>query len=187
MTRLAGFGLAVAAIAGLAGCGDSPSPGLNSGGDMVLRKNWDPNTGSAFGTAGSGMLDFGLGSSGNLTSNAGGKDTGAGSGLAVNAYLWRGTLDTLKFMPLVSADPFGGVIITDWWTPQSSTNERFKATAYILGRQLRADGLRISLFRQVLQNGQWVDAPVDAGKATELEDMVLVKARDLRAQSMAGQ
>lgn len=108
-----------------------------------------------------------------------------GSGLAVNAYLWRGALETLKFMPLASADPFGGVIITDWWTSPSAPDERFKATAYILGRQLRTDGIRVSVFRQMQQNGQWVDAPVDPGKSTELENMVLAKARDLRAQSAA--
>ncbi len=88
-------------------------------------------------------------------------------------------------MPLASADPFGGVIITDWWTPASSPDERFKATAYVLGRQLRADGIRVSLFRQVLQNGQWVAAPVDPSKPTELENMVLAKARELRAQTAA--
>jgi hypothetical protein len=105
------------------------------------------------------------------------------NGLAVNAYLWRGALETLQFMPLASADPFGGVIITDWWTPPSSAGERFKATAYVVSRQLRTDGIRVSLFRQVQQNGQWVDAPVDPGKPTELENMVLAKARELRAQA----
>ena len=104
-------------------------------------------------------------------------------GLAVNAYLWRGALDTLKFMPLASADPFGGVIITDWWTPPASTGERFKATAYVVSRQLRTDGIHVSLFRQVQQNGQWVDASVDASKPTELENMVLAKARELRAEA----
>jgi hypothetical protein len=95
-------------------------------------------------------------------------------------------LDALKFMPLAQADPFGGVIITDWWTPPTSPGERFKATAYILGRQLRADGIRVSLFRQVQQNGQWADAPVDPSKGTELENVVLSKARELRAQSASG-
>jgi hypothetical protein len=108
---------------------------------------------------------------------------GSGTGMAVNAYLWRGALDTLSFMPLSSADPFGGVIITDWYQPQASTNERFKATAYILGRQLRADGIRISLFRQVQQNGQWVDAPVNPSTTNEVENKVLARARELRAQS----
>jgi hypothetical protein len=104
-------------------------------------------------------------------------------GLAVNAYLWRGALETLKFMPLASADPFGGVIITDWWTPPSAAGERFKATAYVVSRQLRTDGIRVSLFRQVQQNGQWVDASVDPAKPTELENMVLAKARELRSEA----
>ena len=109
----------------------------------------------------------------------------AGGALGVNAYLWRGALDTLSFMPLSSADPFGGVIITDWYTPAASNGERFKATAYILGRELRSDGVRVSIFRQVLQNGQWVDAPVSAVTIGEIENKVLARARELREQSQA--
>jgi hypothetical protein len=106
-----------------------------------------------------------------------------GGGLGVNAYLWRGTLDTLSFMPLASADPFGGVIITDWYQPPGGEGERFKATAYILGRQLRADGVKVSLFRQVMQGGQWMDAPVNSSTVTEIENKVLTRARELRVQS----
>ncbi len=106
-----------------------------------------------------------------------------GAGLGVNAYLWRATLDTLSFLPLTSADPFGGVIITDWYSPPSAPDERFRATAYILGRQLRSDGVRITLFRQVRQGGAWVDAPAAAGTAAELENQVLARARELRTQS----
>ncbi|MBV9539212.1 MAG: DUF3576 domain-containing protein [Acidisphaera sp.] len=108
-----------------------------------------------------------------------------GTAIGVNAYLWRGALDTLSFMPLVSADPFGGVIITDWYTPPSTSGERFKATAYILGRQLRADGVRVTIFRQVQQSNQWVDAPVSADTNSEIENKVLARARELRAQSAA--
>ncbi len=108
---------------------------------------------------------------------------GEGGGLGVNAYLWRGALDTLAFMPLASADPFGGVIITDWYQPPTTPGERFKATAYILGRQLRADGIRLSLFRQVSQGGQWVDAAVSPSMTGEIENKVLLRARDLRAQT----
>lgn len=111
-------------------------------------------------------------------------DAGGGA-LGVNAYLWRGALDTLSFMPLSSADPFGGVIITDWYTPAASNGERFKATAYILGRELRSDGVRVSIFRQVLQNGQWVDAPVSPVTVGEIENKVLSRARELREQSQA--
>lgn len=105
-----------------------------------------------------------------------------GGALGVNAYLWRGALDTLAFMPLSSADPFGGVIITDWYQPPAGSGERFKATAYILGRQLRADGVRVSIFRQVAQAGQWVDAPVSPSTTSEIENKVLARARELRSQ-----
>jgi hypothetical protein len=134
---------------------------------------------SGYMTGGGGLLSFGTGKDKAPSEND--------AGLGVNAYLWRGALETLKFMPLASADPFGGVIITDWWTPAASPGERFKATAYVLGRQLRTDAIRVSLFRQVQQNGQWVDAPVDAAKPTELENMVLAKARELRAQAASTQ
>jgi len=110
------------------------------------------------------------------------EDNGGGA-LGVNAYLWRGALDTLSFMPLASADPFGGVIITDWFSPPAAPGERFKATAYILGRQLRADGVRVSVFRQVQSGGQWVDAPVSPATTGEIENKVLARARELRAQS----
>ncbi len=106
-----------------------------------------------------------------------------GGALGVNAYLWRGALDTLAFMPLASADPFGGVIITDWYQPSAANAERFKATAYILGQQLRADGVKVAIFRQVMADGQWTDAPVAPAMVNEIENKVLARARELRSQS----
>ncbi|WP_237216564.1 DUF3576 domain-containing protein [Falsiroseomonas oryziterrae] len=113
--------------------------------------------------------------------DAGVSDTGGGIG--VNAFLWRATLDTLSFMPLSSADPFGGVVITDWYSPPGSSGERIRATAYIMGRQLRSDGVRVAVFRQEMGRNGWVDVPVSAGTAAELEEQVLLRARELRAQS----
>ena len=136
---------------------------------------------------------YGAGNRGSILGDAGplisigrgrGEQGDQGGALGVNAYLWRGALETLSFMPLVSADPFGGVIITDWFQPPGSGGERFKATAYILGRTLRADGVRMSVFRQVLQGGQWLDAAVAPSAANELENKVLARARDLRSQQV---
>ena len=101
--------------------------------------------------------------------------------LGVNQYLWHATLDTLSFMPLQSADPFGGVIITDWYVAPEAPNERMKVTVYILDRSLRADGLKISVFRQTHNtDGSWVDAQVDPTTSTKLEDAILTRARELR-------
>jgi hypothetical protein len=130
-----------------------------------------------------GVLVLGTDRSRNREGGGGAGDVGGS--LGVNAYLWRASLDTLSFMPLASADPFGGVIITDWYSPPAAPGERFRATAYILGRQLRSDGVRVSVFRQELRNGQWVDAPVANATGTELEDKVLARARELRSQSAA--
>jgi hypothetical protein len=133
--------------------------------------------GSMFGDSNGGLLGGLFG-----TNKAGNANQGGG-GIGVNAYLWRGALDTLSFMPLQSADPFGGVIITDWYSPPDSPNERFKATAYILGRELRADAVRVSLFRQVFQDGHWVDASVSPVTVGDIENKVLARARQLRIQT----
>jgi len=109
------------------------------------------------------------------------EEPGGGSGIAVNSFLWRASLDTIAFMPLSSADPFGGVIITDWYSPPESPSERFKVNVYILDRQLRADGIRASVFRQrMTDGGQWAEAPVDKTTTTELENAILTRARQLR-------
>ena len=110
-----------------------------------------------------------------------------GNGIGVNTYLWRASLDTLSFMPLTSADPFGGVIITDWHTPAEAPDERFKMTVYILDRALRSDGIRVAAFRQIRgTSGDWIDAPVNPRTPGELEDSILERARQLRIASLGG-
>jgi hypothetical protein len=122
-----------------------------------------------------GVLLFGEGS--------GGADGGVAIG--VNSYLWRASLDTISFMPLSSADPFGGVIITDWYTPPGSPEERFKLNLFILGQRLRADGVRVAVFRQRRTvDGGWLDAPVEPKTATDLENAILNRARQLRINSV---
>lgn len=109
------------------------------------------------------------------------EDTG---GIGVNSYLWRASLDSIAFMPLASADPFGGVIITDWYAPPETPNERFKLNIYILGRQLRADGVKAAVFRQRRdEGGAWTDAAVEAQTAMDLENVILTRARQLRLDS----
>ena len=102
--------------------------------------------------------------------------------IGVNGFLWRATLDTLAFMPLASADPYGGTVITDWYTNPEKPDERFKATVYILSRDLRSDGVRVNIYRQVLQNGQWVDATVADSTVGDIENKVLARARRMREQ-----
>lgn len=122
-----------------------------------------------------------FGTEGGISLFGGNKSKGDdGIGLGVNSFLWRASLDTLSFMPIASADPFGGVILTDWYTPPQAPSERFKVNLYILDKQLRADGLRVSVFRQVQTGGSWKDAQIEADAARKLEDAILTRARELR-------
>ena len=114
----------------------------------------------------------------------GGGNRASEDGIGVNSYLWRASLDTLNFMPLASADPFGGVIITDWYSAPTTPSERFKATVYILDTRLRADALNVSIFRQSNTGGQWADASVDPDTEIQIENAILQRARELRLSNV---
>jgi hypothetical protein len=123
-----------------------------------------------------------------LFGGGGSQNNGGAAGVGVNSFLWRASLDTVSFMPLASADPFGGVIITDWFSPPETPDERFKVNVFILGRDLRADGVRASVFHQRKDPaGQWSEAPVDANTATDLENAILTRARQIRLSAVANQ
>ena len=108
-------------------------------------------------------------------------DTPAGMPqLGVNSYLWRATLDTLNFMPLTSADPVGGIIISDWYAAPEKPDERVKVNVYILDKRLRADALKVAVFRQVRTAAGWQDAQVNPDTGVKLENAILSRARELR-------
>lgn len=112
------------------------------------------------------------------------KDEPGAAGIGVNSFLWRASLDSISFMPVASADAFGGVIITDWYALPETPNERFKVNIYILGRQLRADGVKAAVFRQRRDPaGNWVDATVESKTTVDLENVILTRARQLRVDS----
>ena len=107
--------------------------------------------------------------------------------IGVNGYLWRASLDTLAFMPLASADPYGGVILTDWYTNPEKPDERFKCTVYILDTRLRADGLNVTVFKQIRDaTGAWVDSPASDQTSTDIENAILTRARQLRLSNVNG-
>ncbi|MBI3199006.1 MAG: DUF3576 domain-containing protein [Rhodospirillales bacterium] len=170
--------LACALALGLTGCGGGNNLDETRSGQANDRSKRDLNQGIGGRTQENGTL-FGPG--GLFGSKAQKKDD-TGTGVAVNAYLWRASLDTINFIPLVSADPFGGVIITDWYTPAETPNERMKVQVTILDRELRADGVRVSVFKQQTapKGGNWVDAQVDPRTQIDIENAILTRARQLR-------
>jgi len=170
---LRGLGALLLATTAVACAGEGvPDVGTGAGGTRSKRD-------AAAGLAGVAQHD----PDDTLFGRRGTRDTRSDSGIPVNAYLWRASLDTVSFIPLASADPFGGVIITDWYVPQEAPAERMKVQVTILDRDLRADGVRVSVFKQVQParaGGAWVDAQVDPRTSIDIENAILTRARQLR-------
>jgi hypothetical protein len=165
-------------LVGLSACGDFSSDGKTVYPEDDNRKT----AGGLYNQPGSIFGEKGL-SVGNGPDA--GPEGGLGGGIGVNTFLWRASLDTISFMPLASADPFGGVIITDWYSPPETQDERFKINLFILGRDLRADGVRATVFRQLYNsNGAWTDAPVEERTPVDLENAILTRARQLRIAAL---
>jgi hypothetical protein len=177
--RFAALAVVHAVVFSLAACEGVKTEGVypdRRQGDSTPYGNVE-RRGSVFGEGGLAI--------GGADGGAGEGGPGGGGGVAVNSYLWRASLDTIAFMPVSSADPFGGVIITDWHSLPETPRERFKMNVYILGRALRADGVRVSVFRQVQDaSGGWQDAPTPQDTGIQVEDAILTRARQLRYDVM---
>lgn len=106
---------------------------------------------------------------------------GGGGGLPVNAILWRAALDTVSVIPIDDIDTFGGTILTEWYPHPDQTNQRIKVAAFVIDRELRSDAIRVNVYLQSQQGGDWVDAGQDPELARRLEDLILTRAREIRA------
>jgi hypothetical protein len=102
--------------------------------------------------------------------------------IGINKFLWRASLEIVRFLPLAQADPFGGVILTDWYQ-KPGENQRIKVNIHILESRLKADGVKVSVFRQAFIKNEWKDQAVDMNTAQQLEDAILTKARHLRMEA----
>ena len=112
-----------------------------------------------------------------------GKDNEAGN-INVNAYLWRASLDILSIAPLISTDALGGTIISDWYVNKDIKNQRLKMTAFIIGSELRSDGIKVKVYIQKFKNNNWSETFTDINLANQIEENILNKARNLRVNSL---
>lgn len=110
----------------------------------------------------------------------------SGNQIQVNGFLWRAALDTVSFMPINTADPYGGAILTDWHSPEGADNERFKLNILVQGEEIRSDGVRVTVFKQERgAGGDWQDAAADNNTALDFENLILTRARELRQSFLA--
>jgi len=110
-------------------------------------------------------------------------NSSASVNMPINVFLWRGALDTIDFMPLNSADPIGGTIITDWYSTTENQNERCKLNIFITGQNLKTENLKVTSFCQEYKNEIWVNKNIDKTNNIKIENAILNKAKKLRLQS----
>tara|TARA_Y100000817_G_C16643820_1_gene449607 strand:+ start:135 stop:671 length:537 start_codon:yes stop_codon:yes gene_type:complete len=129
----------------------------------------------------------GLLGKGGLSLDMLGKETNSNNtnsvAMPVNVFLWKGALETLSFMPLNSADPIGGTILTDWYSNSDNQKERCKLNVFISGKKLTTQNLKVTSFCQEFKNQIWVNKDVDSNNNTKIENAILNKAKKLKLQS----
>ena len=104
-------------------------------------------------------------------------------GMPINPYLWKASLETISFMPLASSDPFGGTIITDWYTSASNENERCKLNIFINGLELKTENLKVSSFCQIFKNQKWINTKTNMQNDIKIENAILNKAKKIRLKT----
>jgi len=107
------------------------------------------------------------------------------TGLPVNALLWRAALDIASFVPLDDVDTFGGSIVTEWYVPEDQPNRRLKLAVFVVGIELRSDAIQVRAYVQTRDGNGWTNAGRDAELGRKLEDLILTRARELRAAAIS--
>lgn len=99
--------------------------------------------------------------------------------ISLNQYLYRSTLDVLKFAPIISADNVTGVIITDWYDVHNNSNMQFKVMVYVPNEDLSSNVFEVVAFERKKVDNAWSVAAKSSAIAKVLEDKIAKKARDL--------
>lgn len=109
------------------------------------------------------------------------------TGMPVNALLWRAALDIASFVPLDDIDTFGGSIVTEWYAPDDQPFRRLKLAVFVVGVELRSDAVQVRAYVQVksADNKDWVSVGRDEALSRKLEDLILTRARELRAAAVS--
>lgn len=108
------------------------------------------------------------------------KGTASSESPTANPYLWRAGLESLRFLPLASADVRGGVVVSDWYTFPDRPGERFKISLFVKSSELRAEALEVTVHRQKGIQGAIIR---DYAKSKEIEDIVVQRARSMYIES----
>ena len=97
--------------------------------------------------------------------------------------MWRATLKTLNFLPLVSADYSAGLIVTDWYSEQKLGKEQIKIQVSFLSNDLRSESIVVSSFKRICEpNGICTNSSVNESVNKDIKDSIITNARLLKIE-----
>ena len=118
-----------------------------------------------------------------LSESLGGNNSGTFE-FATSNELWRASLDALDFMPLASVNYSGGIIITDWYSDNSTPNESIKIIIRFLTNEIRSDALKIIVHERICNNNNCVTSLIDSKISNEIQLAILKKATLMEKESI---
>ena len=97
--------------------------------------------------------------------------------------LWRATLKSLDFLPLMNADYSGGVIIYDWYSQTNNPKEQIKISVQFLNNELRSDSIKITAHKKICENmDRCSNSTIDQNFANSIKENIIASARMLKIE-----
>jgi hypothetical protein len=97
--------------------------------------------------------------------------------------LWRATLKSLEFLPLINADYSGGVIIYDWYIDSKNPNEQIKITVRFLDNELKANSIKVLAHKKICNtSGTCSNSSVDEKFSNLIEESIISSARNMKIE-----
>ena len=113
----------------------------------------------------------------------GGKGKSGTFDFATSNEMWRATIEVLDFVPLTTADYGGGIIITDWYSDNLDSQESIKIMVNFLSNEIRADGLKVKVYKKTCDNNFNCDTQLMSSTLEEeIKLAVLKKAAKLQLE-----
>jgi hypothetical protein len=104
---------------------------------------------------------------------------------ATSNVLWRATLKSLDFLPLINADYSGGIIVYDWYSDNLNSSEQVKITVRFLSNELRSDAIQITVHKKVCdENNKCTTNKLSNNLPQEIKDKILFSARSMRVEDL---
>ena len=113
-----------------------------------------------------------------------GKSSGGGSfEFASSNVLWRATLKSLDFLPLLNADYSGGIIVYDWYSQTNNPKEQIKISVQFLNNELRSDSIKITAHKKICETTERCsNSTLDQNFASSIKESIIASARTLKIE-----